>query len=104
MLDLGDALAAYEDITTQLADLQIERSEAFAAELSTRAAAYADLCSRGDRNITQIREEADHAAHMHKMTAIRLGGQVDALQTRLRWLDVWVNHLSQGAAPLHPAG
>lgn len=88
MLPLADIIEQYRVTSTQLEALHIERSEALAAELTIRSSAYADLCARGDRNITQIREEADHAAHPHKVSAIKLAGEIDALNARLRYLDV----------------
>lgn len=90
MADIRATLDDYHGTTQLLIIAYTERSEALAAELTTRAAAYADLCSRGDRNITQIREEADYAAHTHKAAAIKLAGEIDAHLAHLRWLDVLI--------------
>lgn len=93
MSRLEDAIDAYRLAITQLERLHVERAEALAAELSVRSDAYSDLCARGDRNITQIREEADHAARFHKVSAIKLAGQIDGYLARLRLLDVELAHI-----------
>lgn len=90
---VDDAISAYRLATDQLERLYKERSEALAAELTVRADAYSDLCARGDRNITQIREEADHAARFHKVSAIKLAGEIDALLAKLRLLDAQLSYM-----------
>lgn len=99
MTQLEDAIDAYRLATDELARLHVERAEALAAELTVRSTAYADLCARGDRNITQIREEADWAAREHKVSAIKLAGGIDAFNARLRYLDVQLAHIGVIDAP-----
>lgn len=90
---VDDAFDAYRLATGKLEQLYVERAESLAAELTVRADAYSDLCARGDRNITQIREEADHAAHFHKVSAIKLAGEIDALLAKLRLLDAQLSYM-----------
>jgi len=94
-MNLHELLDDYETVVDRLTELYIERAESLAAELTTRANAYASLCAGGDKNITTIREEADFAAHPHKAEAIRLTGQIDAYTAKLRLLDMKLEHWDQ---------
>lgn len=85
--DFAGLLKRYQQLCADLGDLYIERAEALAAEVTTRAAAYAQLAAQGG-NVTACREGADAAAAHLKSESITLGGEIDANLTMLRWLDV----------------
>ena len=85
--DLPNLLTRYRQLCADLGDLYVERAEALAAEVTTRAAAYASLAAQGG-NVTACREGADAAVAHLKSESVTLTGEIDANLTMLRWLDV----------------
>lgn len=93
-MTVDELLADYQATTELLRDAYQGRANALAAELTTRGQAYAHLSANTDLNITAIREQSDHAAHIWKAEAIKIAGVIDAHLAHLRWLDVKHAHLT----------
>lgn len=94
MSDRPASLVRYQQVTKDLADLQTETGDLNAAIHEAKVAAYHQSISQGD-TVTTARHHADVAAKQWTVEVMKMGGEIDAFHTELRYLDqliAWENH------------
>lgn len=89
-----DALHQYQEITEELASLQMERGDSRMVAIRNWQEGW---MNSGGEGVTIRRENAKLASATMDMRIEQLSGQIEAAQTRLRFLDQYIAYLQNQA-------